>query len=306
MTAYSQCETYLQKAEVLFTQKNYKEAKKQYLNYQECKPNAPGIDVKITECDRLQKEEDTESNNTNGSYRVGSRTKATTTEAGNSNNAQTTEIQPVERSKTAIGIGNFSGYKNDQYESAITTAFTDGRFIVSKTQNSRYGSSQATSNDVDFIVSGTSTLKQREQRNTTYTNGGKYLGNIPISSTIPEVVEIALTITDAKTGQILSNQTWNANSIYGFVNAVFPVECQIISINKKEMEMVTIGGGRVFEKEVFNIYETQMVNGYTRKNKIGKLKVTGFEGDFIKCKLTEGAKDVDAKFKFRANLLIQK
>jgi len=51
--AYSQCETYLEKGDALFAQKNYKEAKSQYLNYKECKPNATGIDAKIAECDRL-------------------------------------------------------------------------------------------------------------------------------------------------------------------------------------------------------------------------------------------------------------
>ena len=54
---YGQCETYLQKANTLFAEKKYEDAKRQYLNYKECKPNATGIDAKIDECDRLIKGE---------------------------------------------------------------------------------------------------------------------------------------------------------------------------------------------------------------------------------------------------------
>jgi len=57
VAAYSQCETYLQKANTLFAEKKYEDAKRQYFNYKECKPNAPGIDEKIAECDKLIKDE---------------------------------------------------------------------------------------------------------------------------------------------------------------------------------------------------------------------------------------------------------
>ena len=55
MATYSQCETYLQKANTLFTEKNYKEAKKQYQAYIACNENASDkadIIKKITECDK--------------------------------------------------------------------------------------------------------------------------------------------------------------------------------------------------------------------------------------------------------------
>jgi len=48
---YSQCDNYLQKAEMLFSQKKYADAKKQYSAYKECKPKAEGIDEKIAECE---------------------------------------------------------------------------------------------------------------------------------------------------------------------------------------------------------------------------------------------------------------
>jgi len=53
--AYSQCESYLQKADILFSQEKYEDAKKQYLAYKECKRNAKGIDEKIAECDKLNR-----------------------------------------------------------------------------------------------------------------------------------------------------------------------------------------------------------------------------------------------------------
>jgi len=53
MTALGQCEIYLHKGDSLFLIKKYEEAKRQYLNYKECRQNAQGIDVKIAECDRL-------------------------------------------------------------------------------------------------------------------------------------------------------------------------------------------------------------------------------------------------------------
>ena len=52
--AFGQCEIYLHKGDSLFLIKKYEEAKRQYLNYKECKPNAIGIDEKIAECERLR------------------------------------------------------------------------------------------------------------------------------------------------------------------------------------------------------------------------------------------------------------
>jgi len=52
VAAYSQCDTFWQKAETLFSQKKYEDAKKQYLNYKECiPPPHTEVDKKIAECD---------------------------------------------------------------------------------------------------------------------------------------------------------------------------------------------------------------------------------------------------------------
>ena len=253
--AYSQgCETYLSKADALLSQQKYEDAKKQYENYLDCFPNAPNVSAIKGKIAECEK-----------------------------------------RRKPVIGIGNFSGYKSPEYESAITNAFNDGRFIVKKVQNSYYGyqgSNQTTDNDVDYTISGTSTLKQSEQKQTQYVN------NVPITYTIaPEVVEIALVFTNAKTGQILVNQTWNVKNIYGFANAVFPIECQIKKVSKKEVEIVTVSGGRLFVNDVYNVYETK--NG---KTKIGEVKVIRSQGTSFKCKIKKGE---PSKFKQGANIVVE-
>ena len=60
VAVYSQCETYLQKGDVLFSQKKYEEARKQYLGYKECKPNATGIEEIIVKIDSILSEQKTE------------------------------------------------------------------------------------------------------------------------------------------------------------------------------------------------------------------------------------------------------
>ena len=60
---YGQCETYLQKAEAFFAQKNYEDAKRQYSNYKECKPNAPGIEKKIADCQKMIKKREQKKGN---------------------------------------------------------------------------------------------------------------------------------------------------------------------------------------------------------------------------------------------------
>jgi formylglycine-generating enzyme required for sulfatase activity len=52
--AYSQCETYLQKAEMYAKQSDCENAKKWYKAYKVCKPNATGIDEKIAACGKTQ------------------------------------------------------------------------------------------------------------------------------------------------------------------------------------------------------------------------------------------------------------
>ena len=267
--AYSQCETYLQKANTLFAEKKYEDAKLQYSNYKECKPNATGIDEKIAECDRFSKE--------------------------NNNNTKKPDRQP---GKIYIGIGSFSGYKSEQAETNATAAFIDdGRFVVSKIQNSGWGkSTQEATENVDYIISGTATLTQREQTN--YIDGGQYLGKVPI--TTPEVVSVVLTLTNTKTGQIVSNSTYKLNQIDRISGDMFPVKFTIKKINGKNIEIIRDGGGTYFVGDIYNVYEVYNNGG---KNKIGALKI-GKTND--KCTITDGAKTITSKFNSGAKLVVEK
>lgn len=325
--AFGQCETYLQKANAAFAQKQYEDAKRQYMNYKECKPNASGIDAKIAECDRqllTQKEDESKKS---AADTQSDKTSVSPNQTVDNNNTPTVEQQPPKRTQTYIGIGDFSGHKSKEYENIITSNFThDRRFAVKKLKSS-FGRTQ-TQDDVDYIITATSNVKQQ---NTPYYNGG-YLGNVYRTSATPEMVEITLTITDAKTGQILVNQTEDHKSISSFIGKIWQQKCkdgiyEVISLNKKELEISLLNGDKIFqrqepplpphtaevigyckvsEKEKLNVYELQTVNDTPRKSKIGEVKVTGFNGSYILCKITENAKEVAAKYNSGANLIVQK
>ena len=308
--AYSQCETYLQKANTLFAEKKYEDAKRQYLNYKECKPNAQGIDGKIAECDceiRLQEAEtlfsqkkyaDAKSQYSNykkcnpNAKGIDEKIAECDRSLRGDNN---TPNAPDPKRKIAIGIRSFTGDVNKRgiAETKTTEIFTsDGRFNVIKDQKFQI--------DVDYFIGGNVTYTPAKTTNTKVGNQ-----SIPITTT-PEVISIAFSISDAKTGQILANQTVKINDIDDFISTVFPIKCSIKNISGKEAEIVTIGGGKVYKGDVFNVYEVKTDGGYTRKNKIGELKVTAIEGDFIKCKFKDGENTITSKFKARANLVVEK
>ena len=297
----SECETYYKNAETLFAQKKYEEAKRQYQNYKECKHFVTGIDEKIAECDRLILASQSSSNTQsigNYDYVVADKRNETQT---NSNNQHNISIRQPD--KIYIGIGSFTGYKSDQADADATTSFTnDGRFIVSKVQNSRYGTNQQIFSDVDYIISGASNLIQRENRQTTYVNTGKYLGNrnIPITSKTPEIVNVVLTLTNAKTGQIVFNSTYNLNQIFRVSSDIFPVNFSILKINGKNVEIVRNGGGSYFIGDIYNVYEVLNNGG---KNRIGALKIGKTNSQ---CSITEGAKEIARKFKLGANLIVER
>lgn len=350
--AFGQCETYLQKAEALFAEKKYEEAKRQYANYKECKPNAVGIDTKIAECDRLlqsgtsilantpntvgsvtekkfyynenwqgcsqyqakyyriakfdasgkpigkildyfitgelQSEIDGAiyidelndrnskfTGNTVGYYKNG--VKSHERQYDNKGNLLSAKNYKedgtliVPRTKPAIGIGSFSGYKSDQAKNDITSAFVqDGRFIVTQIQNSNYRNSQQTSSDVDYIISGTSECTQRER--TEYTNipATKYTNAMSIPRTISEIVNVVITFTNAQTGEIVVNTNYNLNNLNRISGYIFPVKFTVNKVNGSQIEIVNITGGTYFIGDEFNVYEEYSNGG---KSYLGKLKI---------------------------------
>jgi len=400
MATYSQCDTYLQKANSLFAEKKYEDAKRQYSNYKECKPNAAGIDAKIAECDRLAKEianSGTESNSNSATYRVSTSSgtqvsqpkeekiyfnenwqgcpqyqakyyrivkydtngkpvgkiydyyitgelqseidgaiyidkindhnskftgytvgyykngvKSHETQRDNNGNILSSKSYDengnlkVPRTKPAIGIGSFSGYKSNEAETNTRTAFVnDGRFIVSNVQNTySYGANQQTSADIDYIVSGTCTLVQQARTETNYLNvpATKWTSaqSIPQTKTTQEIVNVDIIFTNIKTGQIVYTQTYNLNNLNRISGNIFPVKFSVNKVDGKEIGIVNITGGTYFIDDVFNVNEVYSNGG---KSYLGKLKIGKTNDD---CKITDGAKEIKKRFEAGANLVVEK
>ena len=209
---------------------------------------------------------------------------------------------PADRGgKIAIAIGAFSGYKNNEAETNIRNAFVgDGRFIVSNAQNTyHYGSNQQTSADVDYTISGTCNLTQRaETKTTNMTIKGQ---NYPITTNIPEIVNVDLTLTNSK-GEIVVSTTYNLNNLSRISGNIFPVKLTVKRVNGKKIEIVRVGdgSGTVFNGDTYNVYEVYSNGG---KSKIGALKIGKTLDD---CKITNGEKEIAQKFNSGANLVVER
>ena len=379
LTVYCQCETYLQKAELLKADGKCIEAKKWYEAYKVCNPNATGIDAKIAECDRSTKggtplsgsvsdangtvkekkiyyndnwqgcsqyqakyyriakfdasgkpvgkihdyyitgelqdeidgaiyiDEINDSNSKFIGYDVGyykNGVKSHEIQRDNNSNVLWAKSYKedgsliVPRTKPAISIGNFSGYKSDQVKNNITSAFVnDGRFIVTQVQNSGYGNNQQNSSDVDYIISGTSECIQSER--TQYLNlpATKYTNAMSTPYITPEVVNVAITFTNAKTGEIIANSTYNLNQVNRISGDIFPVKFTINSVDGGTIGIVNATGGTYFIGDVFYVYEE---NSNGSRNLLGKLKIGKTNND---CKITDGKKETNNRFKAGAKLV---
>ena len=363
--AFSQCETYLQKADAFFAQKNYADAKKQYQAYKICdsSPNAY-VDKQIAACGNS---EDTEkklyyNENWQGCsqyqakyYRLAKfdasgkpvgrvldyyitgelqseidgaiyidevndrNSKFTGNTIGYHKNGMISHEKKydnqgnilssksykedgtliVPRTKPSIGIGYFSGYKSDQAKNDITSAFVkDGRFIVTQIQNSGYGSNQQTTSDVDYIISGTSECVQRERTEYINVPATKYSNAVRIPNTIPEIVNVVITLTDANTGQIVVNSNYNLKNLNRISGNIFPVKFTVNNVDDGKIGIVNTSGGTYFIDDIFNVYEEYGNGG---KNFLGKLKIGKTNND---CKITEGKKEINSRFRAGAKLVV--
>ena len=217
------------------------------------------------------------------------------------NNSQRGNSTPRQSGKTYIGIGSFTGYKCDQAETSATAAFTnDGRFIVSKVQNNRYGNNQQTSDDVDYIISAKSECIQRESTGYTHVPATKYSAAMNIPYKNPEIVNVVITLTNAQTGQIVLNSTYNLNQIYRISGDIFPVKFSIRDVKGNQIGIANITGGTYFVGDVFNVYE-EYSNG--SKNYLGKLKIGKTNED---CKISDGKQEINSRFKAGAKLVVTK
>ena len=222
---------------------------------------------------------------------------------------QTSEIvgkkiePPPSSNKIAIAIGSFSGYKNNEAETSIRNAFVqDGRFVVRNAQNtSRFGSNQQSFTDVDYIVNGTCSLVQRAQ--TTYINvpATRWTAAKRIPQTIPETVNVDLTLTNVR-GEIIVSTTYKLNNLNRISGDIFPVILTVKRVSGKDIQIVRIGDGNgtIFNGDTYNVYE---VYSNDSKSKIGALKI-GKSLD--KCRITEGEKVIAQKFNSGANLVVER
>ena len=313
IATYSQCETYLEKANTFFAEKNYEDAKRQYSNYKECKPNATGIDTRIAECERLLKEKtNNQTNDSNSSSYNGLGTSTNSHPSGNSHFSNTSDNTTSESSNEAqkterisgriyISIGSFSGYKSNEVESSIMSALVeDGRFIVTKAQNLGYRNSPQPSSDTDYIVSGISDCVQRERTEYTNVPATKFTSAMRIPNTKPEVVNVIVTLTEAKTGQIVANSNYNLNNLNRISGNIFPVKFAVRDVNDDKIKIENVTGGTYFTGDVFKVFEENS-NGV--KAYLGTLKIGKNSSD---CKITAGKKEINNRFKAGAKLIVEK
>ena len=145
-----------------------------------------------------------------------------------------------------------------------------------------------------------------------------------VTTTYQGIVEAMLTLKDAKTGEIVTNQTFSgsgmgsssysdsdkairdaisrfSNRITVWLNKYRPLRANIIegSVAKKDKQKevyIDLGSSEgAIEGLHMGVFEIKTIGGHEAKSQIGKLKIEAVEGDDIsRCKVTSGGKDIKA------------
>ena len=145
-----------------------------------------------------------------------------------------------------------------------------------------------------------------------------------VTTTYQGIVEAMLTLKDAKTGEIVTNQTFSgsgmgsssysdsdkairdaisrfSNRITVWLNKYRPLKANIIegSVAKKDKQKevyIDLGSSEgAIEGLHMGVFEIKTIGGHEAKSQIGKLKIEAVEGDDIsRCKVTSGGKDIKA------------
>ena len=145
-----------------------------------------------------------------------------------------------------------------------------------------------------------------------------------VSTTYTGVVEVMLTLKDAKTGEVVANPSFNgqgttgssystsdkaihdalnrlSNRITVWLNKYHPLRANIIegaAAKKDKQKEVYIDMGSsegAFVGLHMGVYIVKTVAGREAKSQIGKLKIEAVEGDDIsRCKVQSGGKDIKA------------
>ena len=145
-----------------------------------------------------------------------------------------------------------------------------------------------------------------------------------VTTTYQGIVEAMLTLKDAKTGEVVTNQTFSgsgmgsssysdsdkairdaisrfSNRITVWLNKYRPLKANIIegSVAKKDKQKevyIDLGSSEgAIEGLHMGVFEIKTIGGHEAKSQIGKLKIEAVEGDDIsRCKVTGGGKDIKA------------
>jgi hypothetical protein len=159
-------------------------------------------------------------------------------------------------------------------------------------------------------------------------------GKTQVTTTYQGIVEAMLTLKDAKTGEIVTNQTFSgsgmgsssysdsdkairdaisrfSNRITVWLNKYRPLKANIIegSVAKKDKQKevyIDLGSSEgAIEGLHMGVFEIKTIGGHEAKSQIGKLKIEAVEGDDISlCKVQSGGKDIKAAIDAGQNLLI--
>ena len=156
-----------------------------------------------------------------------------------------------------------------------------------------------------------------------------------VTTTYKGIVEVMLTLKDAKTGEIVANPTFSgsgmgsstysdsdkairdaigrlSNHITEWLNKHRPLEANILegaaAKKDKQKEVYIDLGSREGASEGLHmgVYQVKTIAGREASSQIGKLKIEAVEGDDIsRCKVTSGAKDIKAALDAGEQLRVQ-
>ena len=149
-------------------------------------------------------------------------------------------------------------------------------------------------------------------------------GKTQVTTSYTGVVEVVLTLKDAKTGEVIANPSFNghgmgvstystsdqaiheaidrlSSQITAWLNKRTPLQANIIegSTAKKDKQKevyIDLGSSEgAFKGLHMGVYEVKTVAGREAKSQIGKLKIEEVEGsDISRCKVQSGGKDIKA------------
>ncbi|MBO7115793.1 MAG: hypothetical protein J6V87_01945 [Prevotella sp.] len=149
-------------------------------------------------------------------------------------------------------------------------------------------------------------------------------GKTQVTTTYTGLVEVVLTMKDAKTGEIIDNTSLRSrglgsssfstsdkaihdaidglsNNITAWLNKKAPLQANIIegaAVKKDKQKEVYIDLGSsegAYKGLHMGVYEVKTIAGREAKSQIGKLKIEEVEGDDIsRCKVQSGGKDIKA------------